>query len=79
MKANFSAATAKRYLDTKAEEFGAQRRDDKELGTVYYFITARTLGSIFDDSEPPSLPNEQDNIDSPLLSENHQTTVRKLN
>jgi len=31
MKANFSAATAKRYLDTKAEEFGAQRRDDKEL------------------------------------------------
>jgi len=33
MKANFSAA-AKRYLDTKAEEFGAQRRDDKELGAV---------------------------------------------
>jgi hypothetical protein len=77
MKANFSAATAKRYLDTKAEEFGAQRRDDKELGTVYYFITARTLGSIFDDSEPPSLPNEQDNIDSPLLSEN-QNQLRPL-
>jgi len=36
MKANFSAATAKRYLDTKAEEFGAQRRDDKELEWVYY-------------------------------------------
>jgi len=40
MKANFSAATAKRYLDTKAEEFGAQRRDDKELGTVYYHCHA---------------------------------------
>jgi len=57
MKTNFSAATAKRYLDIKAEEFGAQRQDDQELGRVYYFITARTLGSIFDDSEPASLPS----------------------
>jgi hypothetical protein len=31
MKTNFSAATAKRYLDIKAEEFGAQRQDDREL------------------------------------------------
>jgi len=54
MKANFSAAIAKRYLDTKAEEFGAQRQDYEDRGTVYYFITASTLGSIFDDSEPPS-------------------------
>jgi len=36
MKTNFSAAT-KRYLDIKAEEFGAQRQD-QELGRVYYFI-----------------------------------------
>ncbi len=53
-KANFSAQTAKRYLDTKAEEFAAQRQDNEDKGTVYYFITARTLGNIFDDSEPPS-------------------------
>lgn len=54
MKANFSAETAKRYLDTKAQEFGAQRRDYEDRGTVYYFITASTLGRIFDDSEPTS-------------------------
>ena len=54
MKANFSAATAKQYLDIKAEEFGAQRRDYEDRGIVYYFITASTLGTIFDDSEPPS-------------------------
>jgi len=40
---------------------------------VYYFITARTLGSIFDDSEPASLPSgEQDEINSPLLSDQNQ-------
>jgi len=39
---------------------------------VYYFITARTLGSIFD-SEPASLPSgEQDEINSPLLSDQNQ-------
>ncbi len=54
MKANFSAATAKRYLDSKAEEFGAQRQDYEDVGTVYYFITSGTLGSMFDKSEPPS-------------------------
>ena len=54
MKANFSATTAKRYLDTKAEEFGVRTPEDEDRGTVYYFITASTLGSIFDDSEPPS-------------------------
>jgi len=60
MKANFSAATAKRYLESKAEEFGAQRQDYEELGTVYYFITSSTLGSILDESEPPREPDQQD-------------------
>ncbi len=59
MKANFSATTAKHYLDTKAEEFGAQRQDYEDRGTVYYFITASTLGKIFDDSEIP-IPNGED-------------------
>ena len=58
MKANFSAETAKHYLDAKAEEFGAQRQEHEDQGTVYYFITASTLGSILDDSEPPSQPQE---------------------
>lgn len=52
MKANFSAETAKRYLNGKAEEFGAQRQEYEDQGTVYYFITSSILGSIFNDSEP---------------------------
>ncbi len=53
MKGNFSGETAKRYLDTKAVEFGAHTLDSKEASQVYYFITASTLGSILDSSEPP--------------------------
>lgn len=60
MKAGFSAATAKRYLDIKAAEFGAQRLVYEDRGTVYYFITASTLGSIFDESEPPTQSSQED-------------------
>lgn len=52
MKANLSGAAAKRYLDRKAEEFGAQRQVYEDKGTVYYFLTASALGRIFDESEP---------------------------
>lgn len=54
MKANLSAAAAKQYLEMKAQEFGAQRRDYPDQGAVYYFITAGTLGSLLDDSESSS-------------------------
>jgi len=70
MKTNFSAAIAKRYLDTKAEEFGAQYQDYEDQGRVYYFMTASTLGKILDDSEPLSLAQQNDEINSSLLSEN---------
>jgi hypothetical protein len=60
MKANFSASTAKRYLDSKAEEFGAQQQDYEGLGSVYYFITSSTLGSMFDKSEPLRELEQQD-------------------
>lgn len=53
IKANLSAAKAKYYLDNKAAEFGARRQEHKDLGTVYYFITSSTLGSMLDKSEPP--------------------------
>jgi hypothetical protein len=53
MKANLSGSAARRYLDKKAEEFGAQRHVYEDKGTVYYFLTASALGSIFDESEPP--------------------------
>ena len=64
MKANFSASIAKRYLDYKAEEFGAQQQKYEDLGTVYYFITSSTLGSMLDTSEPPSdeQQDEQQNV-----------------
>jgi len=53
MKANLSGVAARRYLDKKAEEFGAQRQVYEDKGTVYYFLTASALGRIFDESEPP--------------------------
>lgn len=52
IKSNLSGTAAKRYLDAKADEFGAQVQDYLDKGAVYYFITANTLGSIFDDSTP---------------------------
>ncbi len=52
MRCNFSGSVAKRYLDTKAEEFGFIPSDSGNGGKVYYFFTAGTLGNILDDSEP---------------------------
>lgn len=52
VKANLSGSAAKRYLEKRAEEFGAQRRVYEDKGPVYYFLTASALGSIFEDSEP---------------------------
>jgi hypothetical protein len=50
-KANLSASSAKRFLEKKAEEYGAQKRVLNDKGTVYYFLTVSALGAIFDDSE----------------------------
>ncbi|MGF1481291.1 MAG: hypothetical protein ACFB4I_17705 [Cyanophyceae cyanobacterium] len=50
MKANLTGRAAKKFLDKKAEDYGAQRKEEEH--TVYYFLTASALGSIFDDSEP---------------------------
>lgn len=51
-KTNLSGWTAKQFLDKKADEFGAQRKDLGDEGVVYYFLTANALGSIFADSDP---------------------------
>ncbi|MEG3440224.1 hypothetical protein V0288_24060 [Pannus brasiliensis CCIBt3594] len=51
-KTNLPARTARQFLERKADEFGALKKTVGEKGTVYYFITASTLGSILDDSEP---------------------------
>lgn len=53
MRANLPAAKAKRYLDYKAEEFGARVLEPEDGSSGYFFVTAKTLGSIFDESELP--------------------------
>ncbi|HBE20030.1 MAG TPA: hypothetical protein DEG17_21285 [Cyanobacteria bacterium UBA11149] len=53
MKAQISGAAAERYLDKKAEEFGAKRQVREDKSTIYYFLTASALGSLFESSEPP--------------------------
>ncbi len=53
MKAQISGAAAERYLNRKSEEFGAKRQVYEDKGTVYYFLTASALGSLFESSEPP--------------------------
>ncbi|MGB3650012.1 MAG: hypothetical protein WBA41_02230 [Rivularia sp. (in: cyanobacteria)] len=52
LRGNFHGAKAKRYLDTKASEFGASIVDSDDGNKVYYFMSANTLGSILDSSEP---------------------------
>ncbi len=52
LRGNFNGGKAKRYLDAKASEFGATIADSDDGNKVYYFMTANTLGSILDSSEP---------------------------
>jgi len=51
LKANLTASSARRFLERKADEYGAYRRQLQDQSVVYYFISASTLGSIFDGSE----------------------------
>lgn len=51
MKTNISGRSAQWFLDAKAEEFAAQKQIFEDKGAVYYFITANTLGKIFDASD----------------------------
>ncbi len=51
LKANLTAKAAHRFLEKKAQEYGAQKKVYAEKGVVYYFLTASALGSIFADSD----------------------------
>jgi len=82
LKANLSAWAARRFLDKKAEEFGGQRREYEGKGTVYYFLTASSLGSIFEDSEEdsePPLELESEDIASPALKLIEPPTLEEQN
>ena len=52
LKASVTGSNAEYFLTKKAEEYGAQRKVYQDKGTVYYFLTASALGSIFEGSEP---------------------------
>lgn len=67
LKANLTGKAAKRFLDKKAEDYGAQSKEE-DKGTVYYFLTARALGSIFDESEPLSEDEESESDVSQITS-----------
>ncbi|WP_017304232.1 hypothetical protein [Spirulina subsalsa] len=54
LKANLTLDAAQRFLENKANEYGAQRKVYGNKGIVYYFLTASALGRIFDASEPPA-------------------------
>lgn len=51
-RCNFSGNVAKRYLKTKAEEFGVIPSISNDGNQIYYFLNTKTLSSIFDSSEP---------------------------
>jgi hypothetical protein len=63
LKANLTGRAAKRFLERKAEEYGAQRKTYKD-NTVYYFLTVSALGSIFDDSDIISDEEEEEPLPS---------------
>lgn len=66
MKANLTGGAAQRFLDKKAEEYGAQRKVYQNQGNVYYFLTASALGSLFEDSAP--LAEEEEEAEQALES-----------
>lgn len=70
IKGNFSGSVAKRYLNTKAEEFGANVLDTEDGNQVYYFMTATILGDILDSSEPIRVLSSRDSnkAGTPLLA-----------
>jgi len=51
-QANLSAAAARRFLERKALEYGAQRKDFAQRGSVYYFLTTSAMAGLFTQSEP---------------------------
>ncbi|PSB01131.1 hypothetical protein [Merismopedia glauca] len=69
LKSNISAQIAERYLEDKAAEFAAQKRNFEDRGTVYYFLTVKTLGNLFDESEPPPESELPTAVDLPALAE----------
>lgn len=73
MKANISGRSAQWFLDAKAEEFAAQKQIFEDKGAVYYFITANTLGKIFDASD-----SDDSSEKTPYLSQAKQLFLKPI-
>ncbi|AFZ04214.1 hypothetical protein [Calothrix sp. PCC 6303] len=72
---NFSGDRAKYYLNTKANEFGANIRTTNDGNQTYYFMNATILGGILDSSEPQlELPAASVKSRMPLLTPPAKTT-----
>jgi hypothetical protein len=78
VKANLTAKLAKQFLDKKAEEFGAQTKAVGDKSLVYYFITASTLGSIFDESDSSLEVEEEKEVPVIAASTSLLTNLEKL-
>jgi hypothetical protein len=59
MKANIDGNKASKFLQYKATEFSAKRRELKNQGSVYYFLTASAVENFFE--EPESLATLEEN------------------
>jgi len=74
-KTELKPKTARWYLDQKAEEYGAVKRLYDDKGIVYYFLTASTLGSILDDSEPDDSDIDEDINTASLQSASSSASI----
>jgi hypothetical protein len=73
---NFSGDRAKYYLNTKANEFGANIRTTDDGKQTYYFMNATILGGILDSSEPQlELPAAKVPRKMPLLTTPEKITA----
>ena len=68
-RCNFPGNLAKRYLDTKAEEFGVIPSKSNDGNQIYYFLNTVALSSIFDNSEPNTeTESDTEKVPAALLS-----------
>ncbi len=81
LRANLSGNSARRFLEKKAQEYGALKKGESKQATVYYFLTASALGSILDESEPTLDLDEKTSSPNPTpqLVESSLVSVANLN
>ncbi|MEM1368164.1 MAG: hypothetical protein AAGG02_09110, partial [Cyanobacteria bacterium P01_H01_bin.15] len=79
MEAGLTGSSAHRFLEKKAQEYGAQTKP-LERGIAYYFMTTAAIGNIFDDSDPlaDESPEAASNITETINSTLENTPTPQL-